>query len=126
MTATSNPVSGEQPTARQPIQPKYGLSVLRDKEARTLISLICDALEEVLGVTSAMYSAIHNHKNEAEASSDELCHMRDDALACLGTSEHYLLMLGSLLDEQANADAEWAERASYPVYLPSREALHGR
>lgn len=126
MTATSNSVSGEQSTARQPIQPKHGISVLRDKEARALISLICDALGEVLGVTSAMHSAIYNYNNEAEASPDDVCHMRDDALACLGTSEHYLLMLGSLLDEQANADAEWAERVPYPVYLASREAPDGR
>lgn len=125
MTETSNASNGDQATPKQGIQREHGLSVLRDKEAKALISFAIDALSEVLGVAHEMFQIMYR-TDQAKASQEDLCDMRDDALACLSTGEHYLLMLGSVLEDQtANAGLS-EEHAPYPVYMTSAEATDGR
>lgn len=124
MTETSKASNGDRTTAKEAVQPKHGMSVLRDKEARALVGLVCETLGEALGVANDMHAGIYAYQ-QVKASQEELCLMRDDALACLSMSEHYLLMLGSVLDDQAT-DSLSEERAPYPVYMTSPGAIDGR
>jgi hypothetical protein len=124
MTTSNKAGNGDKATAKQAAQREHGLSVLREKEARALISLACDALREVQGVAHEMFCVIYR-TDDSKASQEELPNMRDDVLACLSTSEHYLLMLGSVLDDQANDHDTWTQQAPYPVYMTSPEAADG-
>ena len=124
MTTSNKAGNGDKATAKQAAQREHGLSVLREKEAKALISLACDALREVQGVAHEMFGVIYR-TDDAKASQEELPNMRDDVLACLSTSEHYLLMLGSVLDDQANDHDAWAQPAPYPVYMTSPEVTDG-
>jgi hypothetical protein len=126
MTGTSNASNGEKATAKEAVQPKHGLSVLRDKEARGLVSLISDTLGEALSIVSEIHVAIYHYKEDREVSPEDLCRLREDALVGLSTSEHYLLMLGNVLDDQPGDADQWSQRTPYPVYMRSPEAPNGR
>jgi hypothetical protein len=72
-----------------------------------------------------MFQALYR-TDQAKASQEDLCDMRDDALACLSTGEHYLLMLGSVLEDRTVNACLSEEHAPYPVYMTSAEATDGR
>jgi hypothetical protein len=78
-------------------RPEHGLPVLRQREARGLISLGLDALSEASSLGHDMHAVIYD-KN-ASTSSPELQDQLAEVLTCLETAEHYLLMLGSVFEE---------------------------
>jgi hypothetical protein len=80
--------------------PGYGLSKLRDREGRGLISLACDALVETRELAHEMHTRLYG---KDPADDRELQQLMGEAQACLETAEHYLLMLGSVLDERATS-----------------------
>ena len=77
--------------------PEHGLSVLRGKEGRGLISLACDALYEVSNLAHEMHAQLYA-KEPAE--DRELLQLMGEALTCLETGQHYLLMLSSIVEER--------------------------
>ena len=96
-------------TTDHPPARAHGLSVLRSIEAKSLISLAQDALDETHHVGYALHSAIYGFEpytgelDSAEADTDQmLC----EALTCLETADHYLRMLGSVLDERKAQNSE--------------------
>lgn len=121
MTTTQNAANGGKKATDQSVQREHGLVVLRNKEAKALIGLATDALSEALNVGWEI-SHVFYQSEETTASLEDLSAMRDDALACLSTSEHYLLMLGSVLEDQAGTGGNWAEQAPYPLYISAPEA----
>jgi hypothetical protein len=76
---------------------EHGLAVLRSKESKSLISLAQDALSQTHDVGYQLHKAIHGY--EPGTSDAPLEQMLCEALACLETADHYLRMLGSVLDE---------------------------
>jgi hypothetical protein len=77
--------------------PEHGLSVLRGKEGRGLISLACDALGETFHLAHEMHAQLYA---KDPADDRELQQLNGEALACLEAAEHYLLMLGSVFEER--------------------------
>ena len=57
MTKTSAASNGS--TASEPDKPEHGLMVLREKEARGLISLACDALSQTSSVIHDLHQALY-------------------------------------------------------------------
>jgi hypothetical protein len=80
--------------------PEHGLAVLRGKEGRGLISLACDALHEASDLAHEMHAQLYA---KDLADDRELQQLMDEAQACLQTADHYLLMLGCVIDERATA-----------------------
>ena len=76
---------------------EHGLAVLRSKESRSLVSLAQDALSQTHDLGHELHGAIYGYKpGTSDAPLEQLlC----EALACLETADHYLRMLGSVLDE---------------------------
>jgi hypothetical protein len=99
MTKTSAASNGS--TAREPDKPKHGLLVLREQETRGLISLACDALSQTSDVVHDLHQALYGYGEAAQGDSRDRFKVLDEALSCLRTSEHYLLMLSSVFEEQA-------------------------
>ena len=86
--------------ARRPAPRCEDLAALRDHEAKTLIALVCEANRTTSAVAHDMFDAIYDRdSNQSPAAQlqDRLC----EALTCLETTDHYLRMLGSVLDERA-------------------------
>jgi hypothetical protein len=83
--------------------PERGLAALRDKEGRGLISLACDALHEVSDLAHEMHAQLYS---KDPANDRELQQLMGEAQACLETAEHYLLMLGAVLEERATQDPD--------------------
>ena len=79
-------------------RPEHGLAVLRSKEGRGLISLACDALYEISSLAHEMHAELYA---TVPAEGRNLQQLHGEALTCLETAEHYLLMLGSVLEERA-------------------------
>ena len=99
-TTTIKAVSDGNGTAKRPAPRRDGLAALRESEAKNLIDLACDAARATADVTHDMFQDIYDrdHKNPPAAQlQDRLC----EALTCLETTDHYLRMLGSVLDERA-------------------------
>ena len=93
-------VSDGNGTAARPAPRRQALAALRESEAKNLIDLACDAARATATVTHDMFQAIYDRdkKNPPAAQlQDQLC----EALTCLETTDHYLRMLGSVLDERA-------------------------
>ena len=87
-------------TVKRPAPRRQDLAALRDHEAKTLIALVCEANRTTSSVAHDMFDAIYDRdKNQSSATQlqDRLC----EALTCLETTDHYLRMLGSVLDERA-------------------------
>jgi hypothetical protein len=81
--------------------PEHGLFLLRGKEGRGLISLACDAL----GETSSLAYELHAQLYAKEPADDrDLLQRLGEALSCLETTHHYLLMLSSVLEERCPPD----------------------
>jgi hypothetical protein len=101
MTSGITPITtasdGEHTAGRQSTQREHGLAVLRDSEAKALISLACDALTETHALGSQMHTSIYDPPSGTTCTGlqDTLAEL----LACMERAEHYLLMLGSVLDE---------------------------
>jgi hypothetical protein len=87
----------------QKTPPEHGLSALRDKEGRGLISLVCDALHEVSDLTHEMHAQLYATD---PAEDRQVQQLMGEAQACLETAEHYLLMLGAVIDERATTEEE--------------------
>jgi hypothetical protein len=100
ITAASN--DGD-PVKNEKAQPEHGLPVLRDKEGRGLISLICDALGETFNLAHDMHAQLYA---KDPADDRELQQLNGEALSCLETAEHYLLMLGSVFEERIPPDPD--------------------
>jgi hypothetical protein len=109
MTRSITPITGASNGADtttstgEEARPGHGLAALRQKEGRGLISLACDALAETSDLTHEMHAQLYA-KDPAD---DRLVQqLMGEALTCLQAAEHYLLMLGSVLEERATAQAE--------------------
>ena len=97
ITAASN--DGDT-TSKESERPRHGLPALREREARELIGLGLDALHEASNVGHDMHAVLYGEN--ATASYPQLEAQLTEATACLETAEHYLFMLGSVLEEHAN------------------------
>jgi len=80
------------------LRPGHGLAVLRHKEGLGLISLACDALTETFDLAHEMHAQLYA---KDPADDRQVQQLTGEALTCLQTAEHYLLMLGSVLEERA-------------------------
>jgi hypothetical protein len=88
---------------------EHGVAVLRDKEARALISIACDALSQTCHVGHDMHGFLYGEDAVSDA---QLHRTLEEALICLQTAEHYLRMLGSVLEERASHGPDpWAGTA---------------
>ncbi|MBO0823060.1 MAG: hypothetical protein J2P27_04260 [Actinobacteria bacterium] len=77
---------------------EHGLSVLREIEAKALISLASDALSQTSHVGHEMHGLIYDR--DRKASLDQLRTLLEEALICWQTADHYLRMLDSVLEER--------------------------
>ena len=102
ITAVDNAGKSPEDTGEK-ARPGHGLSVLRDKEGRGLISLACDALTESSDLAHEMHAQLYA---QDPADDRQVQQLLDEGLTCLQAAEHYLLMLGSVLEERATAQAE--------------------
>src|SRR5690348_10247405 len=95
-TTTIKAVSDGNGTATRPAPRREGLAALRESEAKNLIGLVCDANRATSEVAHDMFDAIYDRESKTPAAQlqDRLC----EALTCLETTDHYLRMLGSVLD----------------------------
>jgi hypothetical protein len=109
MTRSITPITaastgGELPAdTGQKARPGHGLVVLRGKEGRGLISLACDALHEASDLAHEIHAQLYA---QDPAGDRDLQQLMGEAQACLETAEHYLLMLGSVIEERATARDE--------------------
>ena len=78
---------------------EHGMTVVREREAKALISLGMDALGEACHLGHQLHSAVYD--NKATTSNTEQQDALAEALTCMERAEHYLLMLGSNLEETA-------------------------
>ena len=98
-------VSDGTDTAARPVPRRQALAVLRASEAKNLVGLACDAARATADVTHDMFQAIFDRdkKNPPAAQlQDQLL----EALTCLETTDHYLRMLGSVIDERADSERQ--------------------
>ena len=109
-TASSN--GAEQSTAGEHKPREHGMAVLRDREAKALISLGMNALSEASYVGHELHGAVYD--DTASVSNAVLQQALAEVLTCMERAEHYLLMLGSTFEEQAPppGDAEENPRAA--------------
>ena len=99
ITAVSD---GEDTAQRPAAKREHGLAVLRDREAKALISLGMDALGEAHSVGHDLHQAIYDR--DASTPGAELQEQLAELLTCMEAAEHYLLMLGSVFDERPRTD----------------------
>ena len=93
---------------------EHGMAVVREREAKALISLGMDALGEAHHMGHQLHSAIYD--KEASVSNAELQDTLAEALTCAERAEHYLLLLGSNLEENPPpADADDQEDDPWPA-----------
>ena len=102
ITAVDNAGKSPEDTGEK-ARPGHGLSVLRDKEGRGLISLACDALSETYDLAHDMHTQLYASD---PADDRQVQQLMGEALSCLQSAEHYLLMLGSVLEERATTRDE--------------------
>ena len=109
MTRSITPISaanndGEPPEGTgEKARPPHDLAVLRHKEGRGLISLVCDALKEAFDLAHDMHAQLYANDPAGDRQVQQLL---EETLTCLQAAEHYLLMLGSVLEERATAQHE--------------------
>jgi hypothetical protein len=84
---------------------EHGMTVVREREAKALISLGMDALSEAFHVGHLLHSAIYDPQEST--SNSALQDTLAEVLTCMERAEHYLLMLGSNFEE--NSPPEDAE-----------------
>ena len=81
----------------RPARREHGLAVLRAKEAKELVGLSTDAIHEASKVAHDLFEAIYDIQHTLPGEHAEP--LLEETLTCLQTGEHYLLMLGSVLDQ---------------------------
>ena len=101
ITAAGNGDNGKR--TEEKAGPEHGLFVLRGREGRGLISLACDALGETLTLAHEMHSQLYA---KDPADDRDLLQRLGEALSCLETTHHYLLMLSSVLEERCPPDPD--------------------
>jgi hypothetical protein len=74
-----------------------GLVKLRRQETKALISLACDALGQTHHLAHEIHSRIYDRDREFRP--DQLGRMVREVLACWATTDHYLMMLASVLGD---------------------------
>jgi hypothetical protein len=84
-------------TAGKKELPEHGLPVLRRIEAKALISLGQDALNEAFHAGHELHSAIY--RENARIRDHRLASKLAEIVECVQTAEHYLLMLGDVVGE---------------------------
>ena len=82
-----------------PARRQHGLAVLRAKEAKELVGLSTDAIHQASKVGHDLFEAIYDNQHTLPGEGTEA--LLEETLTCLQTGEHYLLMLGSVLDQCA-------------------------
>jgi hypothetical protein len=102
MTKTTAASNGSKTST--PDKPEHGLIVLREKEAQGLISLACDALSQTSSVIYDLHQALYGPGQAAQGDSRDRFKVLNEAVTCLRTIEHYLLMLSSVFEEQEQAE----------------------
>jgi hypothetical protein len=111
-SASSNGADVSTAGERKPRE--HGMTVVRESEAKALISLGMDALGEACHMGHQLHSAIYD--KEASKSNTELQDTLAEALTCVERAEHYLLLLGSNFEENTpSADADDAEGDPWAV-----------
>jgi hypothetical protein len=119
MTSSITPITtagdgADTSTAGERKPREHGMTVVREREAKALISLGMDALGEAHHVGNQLHSAVYD--KEASVCNAELQDMLAKVLTCVERAEHYLLMLGSNLEENTPpADADDEEDDSWPA-----------
>ena len=104
MTKTSAASNGGK--ASTPDKPRHGLIVLRGEEAQGLISLASRAMSQTSDVIHDLHQVLYGYRHGGAAESDDRdrLQMLNEALSCLRTTEHYLLMLSSVFQEQDHGE----------------------
>jgi hypothetical protein len=109
MTRSITPISaasnGGEPSedTGETARPAHGLAALRGKEGRALISLVCDALHEASDLAHEMHAQLYATESVDDRQVQQLT---GEAQACLETAEHYLLMLGAVIEERVTSQEE--------------------
>ena len=85
-------------------QREHGLAKLRATEARGLIRLVSEADYEGGEVLHALHELIYS--NWDSASKAELEGLIAEVQICMQAADHYLLMLGSVIDEREDTSHE--------------------
>jgi hypothetical protein len=83
---------------------EHGLAQLRATEARGLIRLVSEADYEGGEVLHALHELIYS--NWDSASKAELEGLVAEVQLCMQAADHYLLMLGSVIDEREDTPRE--------------------
>jgi len=83
---------------------EHGLAQLRATEARGLIRLVSEADYEGGEVLHALHELIYS--NWDSASKAELEGLVAEVQICMQAADHYLLMLGSVIDEREDTSHE--------------------
>jgi hypothetical protein len=83
---------------------EHGLAQLRATEARGLIRLVSEADYEGGEVLHALHELIYS--NWDSASKAELEGLVAEVQLCMQAADHYLLMLGSVIDEREDTSHE--------------------
>jgi hypothetical protein len=105
-SSTAQKASNGASTETKPAKAEPGIAVLRGKETRALISVACDGISETSQVAHEMHKLIYDR--DAEVPDAQLQQQLEEALTCLQTADHYLRMLGSVLDERTgDSPAPW-------------------
>lgn len=108
MTSSITPIttasgkSADTSTTGERTPREHGMAVVRDREAKALISLGMDALSEAFHVGHKLHSAIYD--TQASKTSAELQDTLAETLTCIERAEHYLLMLGSNFEENTPSE----------------------
>jgi hypothetical protein len=79
----------------------HGLVKLRQSEAKGLISLASDAASETFALVHDMHKVLYDRENTT--SDAELQRVLEEALTCFQVTDHYLRMLGSVLEERSGS-----------------------
>ena len=96
LPAASNGIKSTTSTQRS--RAGHGTATLRQREAQGLISLSCDALSQAHQAGDDIHAAIYD--KDASITDAELQDQLADVLTCMETAEHYLLMLGSVIEDR--------------------------
>jgi hypothetical protein len=109
MTSSTAETNGNDTSIEtQPAKKEHGLAVLREAESRALISIACDSLHQSLQVAHQMHSFIYARDDAEVPDAVAQRQQLEEALTCLQTADHYLRMLGDILDERAaDSPAPW-------------------
>jgi len=106
MTSTTTTIKAvSDGTDTKPAKPEHGLAVLREKEVKALISMACDALSETHTTIYDIHDLIYQQNKGADIADDQIQQNLEEALTCWQTTDHYLRMLSSVLDERRTGES---------------------